>query len=171
GPIKPILDVLDKCMPVISDLKGQCTKLSSLFGQQTEQFVAVARQVLALADSMPQGGDVNIQFGNFDLGPTFDVRTAANLSAAVANVTRSVPAVMDQLNTPAGQPTRTFLAQIGTVPGGGLQFPFLQNPASVVGLFFGQNVDFFTFELPKLEASIGVTWPPHPGLGVHLRAH
>ena len=171
GPIKPILDVLDACIPVISDLAGRCTKLSSLFGQNAEDFIALARRLVTFAQSIPTNTDnISIAFGSFDIG-TFDVRTGS-LSGAVPRITQTVAGYLDQLNNAAGQPSRQFLMTMGTQPGGGLQFPILQSPMNVFRIFLGQDVSLFTFDMPRLNVGFQYSqyfpFPPLPILGVRL---
>src|SRR5262249_23227436 len=46
--------------------------------------------------------------------------------------------------------SKEFVHELTTIPGGGLQFPFLTNPASVFGLLLGKDAVLFTYDLPTL---------------------
>ena len=56
------------------------------------------------------------------------------------------------------------------LPTGSIQFPLLQNPASILGFLTGRDVTLFTYDLPKLR--LGFTYkysyPVFPGLNAFL---
>ncbi|WP_432811409.1 calcium-binding protein [Pantanalinema sp. GBBB05] len=51
----------------------------------------------------------------------------------------------------------TWLKQLGSLPGGGIAFPFLDNPfQSIVDLFAGNTFDLMTYDMPEFYASFAL---------------
>ena len=94
---------------------------------------------------------LEINFGSFDLSGT-DVATVSNLAGATPNPTGpAFQSVTDQLDNDSHSGDASFLSQLQTLPGGGFDFPILNNPTNVFGLFLGQNETLFDYELPDLS--------------------
>jgi hypothetical protein len=158
-PFKPVVDFLTRPIPVISDLFNHATSIVDLAQRLNPhldlRFLTVVEDVYQFLDSIPSGGNIVIDFGDFDLG-NFDLRGSTPVSQAHPNRGMRNPGTTDdqlmRSNDSDAPRSRSFVTRMGTVPGGGLQFPILQNPSSVFGLLLGQDVDLFTFDLPTLVA-------------------
>src|SRR5262249_18801348 len=122
-------------------------------GLVDRRFIDVVLAVLNLINTIPtDAGNLTIAFGSFDLG-NLDPRTLRDLRTVRPNVTGTAPSPDQQLNTPQGQNSRQFISRMRNQPGGGLQFPILQEPMSVFQLLLGQDVTLFTFQMPTLAVS------------------
>ena len=171
-PIMPVVNFMTARIPILSDLMGRTVSLVTLaqtFGRNVDlRFLNVVRDVYNFARSIPSAGNVMIDIGSFNLG-SFDPRVQQLGTAAVNIIRNAVPAMQQMaVSAPA---TRTFVSYMNSTPGGGLQFPLLQNPMSVFGLLLGRDVDLFTFDLPTLRAGFSYSqfFPILGPIGVRLR--
>ena len=130
-------------------------------------FLQTVSTITTLLNSIPSGGSIVIDFGSFNLG-SLDIR-GSQLSTATPNVTKPMPggSLNGQLSGDgaSGAAAQSFITQMSSVPGGGLQFPLLQNPSTAFGLFLGQDESLFTFAAPTLSAGLAYSQTfPIPGL-------
>jgi len=156
APIKPILDVLETPLPVISQLAGRnftLLDIAKLFGyldQGTYEFInsveELANMVSALQGFVDDNGSIG--FGDFSLA-NYDPRTADLQSINIS----SLPGY----NTPpltTDAAVNHFLDSAGpnlsSHDGKGLEFPILKSPATALGILFGKPVDLFTYDMPTL---------------------
>ena len=159
APLEPVLQVLNERLPVISDLLNKIgqpsvtllTLAQTLGGVDTAPIQGLAT-IVSLVNSVPtDASGLEINFGSFDLSGT-DVRTVSNLAGATPNPTGpAFQSVTDQLDNDSHSGDASFLSQLQTLPGGGFDFPILNNPTNVFGLFLGQNETLFDYELPDLS--------------------
>jgi Ca2+-binding RTX toxin-like protein len=175
-PLQPVIDFLQAPIPVISDLIGHKFTLLDLAGISDPTDVAFIKsiaQVVTLIDSIPtDGGNVAIQFGNFDLGAQTDVRTATASVLQSLNIASSPFAdVLDHLDGPLADDAKAFLAGLEGPDSGGLTFPIMNDPAAVFGLFLGKPVDLFHYTMPDLHisSSFNEFFPILGPLGVRLK--
>lgn len=65
----------------------------------------------------------------------------------------------------------TWLKNLGSLPGGGIKFPFLDNPIqSIVDLFAGNTFDLMTYDMPEFFASFALNqeFPIMAGVDLNL---
>ncbi len=154
-PIRPILDVLRKPIPVISDLGPQVTllDLAAHFGYaDAAEFVAAVGKIADLAgDLKTSGGDVWLDLGGFRV----DGESAQN-SRALGQLSPQQMELLDfdqiqsqlrQQGTPSQNDA--FTTSVSTT-GGAFEFPIL-NPANAFALLLGQDVPLFTYDMPRLD--------------------
>jgi Ca2+-binding RTX toxin-like protein len=170
GPIQPVLDILTVPLPVISDLAGEDFSLLDLAAELGYVDKGLVDAIEALADiartisTIPTGVDnISISFGAFNLGNT-DVRQAPDLTGVrpVTQQAQDVLTQLDNINTSSAAASKNFISQLRNAPGRGLQFPLLDNPATVFGLLLGKPQVLFTYDLPALRAAFTYTSPPFP---------
>ena len=69
---------------------------------------------------------------------------------------QGISTLMSQIPTGAKQETKAVMSKATSVTGGGFAFPILK-PANVFKLLMGQDVVLFTYDLPRLEVSMGMS--------------
>jgi Ca2+-binding RTX toxin-like protein len=182
-PIEPIVDVLTAPLPVANDLEFlvdtfaaetapydqvNLLDLASLLGNVDVEMLDAIVQIVDLATNIPNplaGQSVFIPLGEVIV---VDGKTnPGNVTAENASVTAKD--VLDELNNFAGndaqeqfaQESSAFLDSMTSIPGGGFQFPIIDNPASLLGVLLGQDATLFAYQTPQLSAdfSMGVTVP------------
>ncbi|BAU09732.1 GLUG domain-containing protein [Leptolyngbya sp. NIES-3755] len=187
-PIRPVLDLMEKELPGISDLskmvgRGPVTFIDAirLFGRGGEtiaKWLEIVRSIDSfIQESAETEGNIFINFGDFDF--TQDLRKSGEIELNSGSFRGGVSSVDDSLNrlqsgTGTGTGTGSTGA-IGKLKGLfgklrqiGLDFPLLSNPANVLGLFTGKTVDLVTWKIPELKAelsfsqSFGPLIPPIP---------
>jgi hypothetical protein len=152
GPLKPIFDLLEKPLPIISDLKGSpYTLLDASGDEELKPIVDIVDTLLNL--KVPTGGgDVGINLGSFDLGNT-DVRNVDDLTGVTPNVGTAVTNILNQVKS-ALPGDFTFLDDLSSMDSGGdggIQFPLLENPELAFNLLLGKPVDLFDYTLPNVD--------------------
>lgn len=169
-PIRPVLEQLTSPIPVVSDLIGPTTyvDLIRLFGEGGDTvagFVDSVANIVDLIDIPLTAGDpLILPLGNFDT--TFDPATGNFVPSAVGGSTdfddfldtvgEDSAEMRDYLqNIPQEEPqfSSTDPSKIASVTPGMFSIPLLQNPASAIGLLFGQDVDLLKYQAPVLDAS------------------
>jgi hypothetical protein len=118
----------------------------------------VPKLVAAIQALPPDVDDIPIQFGSYKLGGA-DVRVVKDLKE-VPPVPEGPPLgdVLYQLGelvktgTPGAAESKAVVESLKLVPGGGFKIPVWENPASLVGLFTGQDVVLATYDMPTLKA-------------------
>ncbi|MDY7007442.1 MAG: hypothetical protein SWX82_26800 [Cyanobacteriota bacterium] len=160
-PLDPIIDFVDDPIPLISEFAGDVDLLdlaqwSGTVSPETVQtarnFISAVKSINELSQAASSG---KVSFGDFVL--TGDDSQLDDVDLSDPNAT--LPNLQDlQLDLPApifsaGKPE--FVTKAETQPGGGLEFPILENPASVFGLFLGQDADLFTYDMPTFEFGFG----------------
>ncbi|HEV8293382.1 MAG TPA: calcium-binding protein, partial [Tepidisphaeraceae bacterium] len=178
APVKPIRDMLERRLPVLSDISAARDFFGAHNGIVTLLDVAaklglVKREWVDAVDSVYQfqaaletfstTGEINL--GSFNLGSA-DPRQLSNLTTVTPNATPPVAAPVDQL----GAAAKDKINQMKNVPGGGLKFPLLENPGSAIKLLLGQNADLFLFDMPPLDVhfSIDKSFPVLGPISVNL---
>ncbi len=152
GPLKPIFDLLDEPLPIISQLEGSPYTLLDASGYgYLKPIVQIVDQILSL--NVPAGGgSVGIALGSFDLGST-DIRDVANLSGVNPDPLGAVQGALDQVEAaiPGDFTFLTNLSSMGGTAGDGIHFPLLEDPKIAFNLLLGKPVDLFTYTLPDVD--------------------
>jgi hypothetical protein len=164
-PVQPVLDFLTQRVPVISDFEGQTVTLLGLAAQldpndfgAANDFVNFVQAVHQLAASVPtNGSNLQINFGNFDLGSLADVRTANLGNVNVPTFSDINPDSQDGYSQNSSAPTATqsFVHRLSN--SGGFSFPFLTKPSSLFGLLLGKAVTLVQFDSPVLNFTFDYT--------------
>ena len=157
GPIRPVLDVLNTRLPVLSDLgptrslldrndDGAVTllEMAALLGDGADSaatFISALSNVLDVADILDglsnNGDTVLLDFGSFDLG-SLDVRGLTDLTGASPNVTRATNP-LDQFKNSGSAEQREAAKKLTAAPGGGFVFPIIENPSFALRTADGQG--------------------------------
>ncbi|MGG6284259.1 DUF4347 domain-containing protein [Leptolyngbya sp. AN03gr2] len=186
-PIRPVLDLMEKELPGISDLskmvgRGPVTFIDAirLFGRggnTIAKWLEIVRSIDSfIQESAETEGNIFINFGDFDF--TQDLRKPGEIELNSGSFRGGVSSVDDSLNrlnrgtTGTGTGTPGAIDKLkglfGRLRQIGLDFPLLSNPANVLGLFTGKTVDLVTWKIPELKAelsfsqSFGPLIPPIP---------
>ena len=152
APMQPIVDVLTKPIPFLSDLAGEDIALIDLaetFDPTSSTYARIhgwADVITFLNTTLPTGSEARIDLGNYSIGGADARGGGFSLAAVAPQPTRVAPSPEAQDDDAAD-----FLAAKNGLPGGGLSFPILEDPLSAVGLLFGKPVDFFTYKVPGLD--------------------
>jgi Ca2+-binding RTX toxin-like protein len=176
-PIRPLLDILNTKIPVLSDLSelfgsGPVTFLDafSLFGsggESAKDIIRVVTQIAQFVDDAAEfaaAGDVVLNFGTFDL-TNLDLSAPATPGSLDFGQVRDGSGNLfsedfsfdDALNSISGpdntqvQNSRTVLTSLNASDGLGITFPIL-SPENIFKLLFGQTADLVNWQLPVLSA-------------------
>ena len=166
-PIRPVLEQLTTPIPVLSDLIGPTTyvDLISAFGNGGEtvaKFVDAVAQIVALIDIPTNSDQIILPLGNFStafdslsgkLVPT-PTGGSTNFDSFLSGLGDDVAEMRDYLaNIPQEEPqfSSTDPNKIVSVSEGMFSIPLLQNPASAIGLLFGDDVDLIKYQAPQLN--------------------
>ena len=171
-PIRPVLDVLNTRLPVLSDLgptralldtngDGSVTllEMASLIGNGADTaatFISALSNVVDVADILDRlsaaGDTALLDFGSFDLG-SIDVRGLTDLTGAAPNVTRATDP-LDQFTNSGSADQREAAKKLTASPGGGFVFPIIENPSSLFGLLMGKDVALVGYDMPAVNVSM-----------------
>ena len=186
-PIEPIVEILTAPLPVANDLDFLVDAFAAettprdavnlldfafVFGENFDvDMLDAIVQIVDLVNSIPvpaAGESVMIPLGEVVIidGSTGS-RDPDNVDTD--SVTVNDKDLSDELSNYSGseeqerfaQESASFIEKMSQVKGGGFQFPILQNPASLIGVFLGQDATLFAYQTPKLVAdfSLGITVP------------
>lgn len=182
-PIGPIVDVLQKRLPVIDDLgrsfldrnkdgRVSLRDIIELFpldgsAKPVFDFIDAVIQIKSIVDKIGDLidlGDIPIDFGSYTLDPDFDPRSPNfTLDQATAILNSSVGAIATQLeklaedgNTDAQKTQSFFKADIGNTTG--LEIPLLDAPDQVINLLLNKQVDLIRYDIPKLGFEAGFSY-------------
>jgi Ca2+-binding RTX toxin-like protein len=185
APVQPVIDVMTDPLPVLSDLLGRDVSLLDIAGQlgfvdpalvDTLKLIA---DVLDVINSIGGGGPGGIVIEeHLVLGDTVDLSNpfAINGLGDVASIIEQLGGGVLDLGGVAGDIADGLAGVIGDLAGqvaseaGGLTFPFLDDPAQVIGVFFGRPMTLVQFDLPPLEFGFDISafFPLLGPLGVQL---
>jgi len=158
SPIKGITEKLSADLPVVGfSLKDAAQKLASSpgsplgsgrFASSTLDFISQVNEGVKLLNSIDAllkipNADGTLKLDAFSLGDGFDIRTTN------VRESQSVPKPGSPLDS-AGSYFRS---------------PIWEEPKSAIGLLLGQNVDFLTYQTPKLDFGFDYHSPPIPVFG------
>ncbi|MGH7139623.1 MAG: calcium-binding protein, partial [Pirellulales bacterium] len=156
APIEPILSILTTDLPILSDfgIDVNLLDLARAFGYgDAADFIQTAADVVNVIHDIASIGAA----GGYNLGSysvNVDARTASDLGTST---TETAPPATDPADSSAKADLTGLSSNSDDASGQPiLQFPFLSNPASLVGLLLGQNVNLMTFNMPSLD--IGFHW-------------
>ncbi|GAB4460482.1 MAG: hypothetical protein OHK0037_07820 [Elainellaceae cyanobacterium] len=181
-PIGPIVDILQKRLPVIDDLgrsfldKNEDGRVSlrdiiELFplgdAKPVFDFIDAVIQIKNIVDkvgNLIDLGDIPIDFGSYTLNPEFDPRDPNfTLDKATAILNGGVEAIATQLeklaesgNADAQKTQSFFKADIGNTTG--LEIPLLDAPDQVINLLLNKQVDLIRYDIPKLGFEAGFSY-------------
>ncbi|MGD1704988.1 hypothetical protein [Dapis sp. BLCC M229] len=164
-PLEPVINFIDAPIPLISEFAGDVDllDLAKFSGYVDPKVIDTARNFIGAVNRINELLDAEdsgkVSFGDFVL--TGDDSQLDDLDLSDPNA--ALPNLQDlQLDLPA--PTFTagtpeFVTKAEQQPGGGLEFPILEDPASVFGLFLGQDADLFTYDMPTFDFTFGYSQP------------
>jgi Ca2+-binding RTX toxin-like protein len=184
-PIEPVLNFLNTQIPIINTSLLQA--VVELFGgdaQNVGQFFQFVTGIVDFASDFSAGGSGNqllIPLGSFNLN-SFDLRQAAgsntngslpdpSTSAGFSQIESTLQSAGDlnfnsqgQIDSSAADASSTFSSDLNTAGAGSFSFPILDDPKSLIGLIFGQNVTLVQITSPELTAGASYTveipvWP------------
>jgi Ca2+-binding RTX toxin-like protein len=172
-PLKPVLDTISACIPVLSDLSGSCVSLLTLAetlngseGEFVPDFVFDVVRVVQFFNALPSPEDVpgnlTIPIGGADrvFGLNGGLLRDGKLDPSQARDAYQ-PGSFDNLGNllsslngqPAVQGAGSDNLKASDLEGFGVTFPFLQEPAKLLGLLFGQDVDLIVWQPRELKLS------------------
>ena len=170
-PVQPIVDFLTTPIPVISDFGQEVTPLviaeqiATAYGYEfVTDFIGAVADIITLVNSIPTVSDtVYIPMGSFDLLGT-DPRNEEDLQDVTPNVTQQVDPMMEL--EMADMEAKGFYDEMHDI---GIFLPIIEDPSQLFGLFLGQQVDLFLYDMPELKFEvpfpiirIGPVIPPYP---------
>jgi hypothetical protein len=161
-PLEPLADFLMAPIPALSNLSEQFNQgpvtVANLFpsdSQTIEDFAAAIHAINGLNPANLANGVVDL--GSFTI--TDPRATDANGDSSAAGILTDAARtdVVSQISSVSAG-AASFFNAIGTFGNSqGFQFPMLENPAKIFGLFLGQNTTLFTFTLPPFNLSTQFT--------------
>lgn len=178
-PIKPILDMVTARIPIISDLAGKTITFLDLaegFGYLdpgTRQFIEQAIKIIDLISDIPTGtGTILIPIGSFSLGQGEDGSYSETNPLGNLDVGDLEEAILNGMDSASTASSTQITQTAGFVGEGGLgsmdnfQFPFIQNPSELFGLFTGAPVRLVEWQMPtfKFEFTYTQKIPIYPPL-------
>ncbi|MGP1387017.1 MAG: DUF4347 domain-containing protein [Thainema sp.] len=177
--VGPVIDFLDARVPLISDLLGRNVTMLDIAEtlqlldastiQTARQFIEAVQVIRSLVDlvaSVPDDSSVVIPFGDFVVGEGFSSNLNLNLRGTSSSQLNSqfnslsFSAIDPSSSLQSGggandaavvSKTQSFISQINNAPNGGIKFPILTDPGSVIGLLFGQDADLFFYDMPEFD--------------------
>ncbi|NER27111.1 MAG: calcium-binding protein [Symploca sp. SIO1C4] len=174
-PIQQINDVLNQRIGFLSDLTGKeitlltLAEVASKFGGNSTQegfetaknFSEALDLIDTLTDLSNNAEELEIKLDNFNVS-NFDLR---NSNASIAEATpisigEFLESPFEQISQSTSPKHQSFF-NIIQENDSGLQFPILENPASAINLFLGQNIDFLKFDPSPvgIKAGLGTEIP------------
>jgi Ca2+-binding RTX toxin-like protein len=132
---------------------------------QAEAIESISK-LINLIDSIPSNtNNIQIALGSFNLGSA-DV---SNRNFALSSIEIPDPepdpevdeTKLDNLDNiiPNATNGNNFITELKKIPGEGLKFPILTDPKIAVGLLLGQEVDLFSYKVPKVQFDFVYTSP------------
>ncbi|QDV66071.1 Bifunctional hemolysin/adenylate cyclase precursor [Crateriforma conspicua] len=167
-PLQPTIETLTQPIPVLSDILGPTTfiDLIGTFGSGGETVARFVDAVIAVNDaivSLPLSADgLVLPLGNFTIETdTFGNATprsnggAENIDDFLEDADNAANDAAEYLRElPRGQSTASAGGST-TVEPGKFAFPIFDDPASAIGLLFGNDIDLVKFQAPTLNAEFG----------------
>ncbi|MEO1526149.1 MAG: PKD domain-containing protein, partial [Planctomycetota bacterium] len=166
-PVRPVLEQLTTPIPVLSELIGPTTyvDLISAFGDGGEtvaRFVDAVAEIVALLDIPINSDEIILPLGSFStafdaqLGKLIPTSTggATEFDSFLNDLGENFSEMRDYLaSIPQEEPrfSATDPNKIASVGEGMFSIPLLQNPASAIGLLFGDDVDLIKYQAPQLN--------------------
>ncbi len=160
-PVQPLLDFLNAPIPILSDFSGENVTILTLASQIPElqsvtrfiQAVDVISRISSLVGNV--GNNVYIEIGDFNFGG-FNLRLPRGVAGGMPlNAGTSTPQfaafLSNAQNSMLSSLNATPWASIPIQAEFGISVPFIQNPASLIGLLFGQTVDLIEIDLPTFS--------------------
>jgi len=160
-PIKPILDILTKPLPVLSTFSPKEITLLDIAQivdpKANLGFLKAWAGITNLVKSIPTDKSaLLIDLGSFDLG-SLDVRSSSfDIKTSSLNITKKVGNISQQLekntNSSAASIAK-FVAQMKSSESsvGKLNFKLLDDPTTAFNLLLGQQADLFSYKMPSLN--------------------
>ncbi len=170
-PVRPVVKLLLQPVPVFSHWLGDSFTFMKLLGlSQSEQSLVRSLDALSRLNDRVKAltTDVtSIDIGSFQITGA-ETRSEGDLTTATAKAVGKAP--LDWKSQAGPGSVRTFLLDMTNMEGAGLQFPILTDRFAAFKLLLGQDVALFTYQLPALVKTIGVSqfFPVIGPLGVRL---
>ncbi len=158
-PIKPVLDILTRPLPVISELAGRdftLLDIAQLFGyvsSDTRKFIEAASTLIKLAEAAKKLTSSGLDLGSYVVaGPgAADMRRTSLQSINPATVSGD----RDQnANNRLNGEVNAFVDAAHKLPSkqpGGFRFPILERPVDALGLLMGRDVSLVTYTMPSMR--------------------
>ncbi|MCB1964814.1 MAG: hypothetical protein KDI64_01850, partial [Candidatus Accumulibacter sp.] len=185
-PVQPIIDILEKSLPVLSDLAGHDVTLLDLAeifgGGETRAFFQAVETLLDAIDLIEtidaSSSDVMIALGDFKLGGTgHDMRQQANtLASGQSKATGSAfdydeSALHQGISTQSSSTASAAKAStslLTKLKNSGIRLPFVTSPSQILGMLSSDfsSIDFLQWDMPalKLDFDMRESYPVFPGL-------
>jgi Ca2+-binding RTX toxin-like protein len=186
APVQPIIDVMTDPLPVLSDLLGHDVSLLDIAGElgfvdpamvDTLKLIA---DVLDVINAIGSGGpgviviqhDLVLGGSGVDISNPLAINGIGDVSAILTQLGGALdlpPGLVSDIAGAVGDVLGGLIGQASS-ESGSLTFPFLENPAEVIGVFFGRPMTLIAFDLPPLVFGfdISVFFPLLGPLGVQL---
>ena len=190
APVKPVIEILQTSLPIISQLAGRDFTLLDLaemfvpiFGgeisPETRKFIKSASDLIQLVDFVNQvSASGRIQLGSYQLSggsssssSQVDVRTSrlsnVNPRELKDSITNNKPEQVSLSDKISGK-AKDFIAQGKQVPSGngsgaGFSFPILENPLGILQILLGKDdVSLFKYDMPQMKFVSPFTIGPFP---------
>lgn len=163
GPIQPIVDILTKPLPVISDLGPPVTllDLARMTGTFNTGLIEAIADIITLVNAIPTNVDnVVIGFGDFVIfelmadGSTMGTNPA-DKNADLGNLSKEQGATAVMTQPSQQNQTTGFVNKLKNTRG--FKFPILSDPTSIFGLLTGEEVVLFGYDMPVFELDLSYT--------------
>ncbi|WP_413172043.1 DUF4347 domain-containing protein [Anabaena azotica] len=187
-PIRPVLDILDKEIPVISDLskllgQGKVTFLDAIgaLGEGGAEVAKVIRIFKEISDFVEDAAALNGKNIEITLGSLADIATdirnattinvdSNKISGVIKQGIDGVKNALSQVGSADATAAENFFtSSVGTADTGlGLAFPIFTDPSNIFKLLLGQTADLITWDIPAFKAGFsfsqlfGPIIPPIP---------
>ncbi len=180
-PVKPLIDFLRTPIPILSDFSGDPVTILTLASQMPElqsvtKFIEAVGVVSDIASLVGNVGDnVFIEIGDFNFGG-FNLRLPRGVAGGLpidagTQTAQFASFLTNARNSMLSSLGGTAWASIPIQPDFGISVPFIQNPASLLGLLFGQTVDLIEIDLPTFSFPFQfptITIPVYPSPPITL---
>ncbi len=170
GPLQPVIDILTRPIPILSDLGSNKVTLLDFLGLTPDEVSAI-RGLADIANLAAQVGtfvnDGNVQIDLGSLRVSGDVRMDA--AEDLGLILSRPPQAPGSQNVDLGQ----FLSGVTDLGGGGLSFPLLTDFQDIGKLFLGQDVDLFDYRPAPFGVDFAYSqyFPVFGYIGVNLGGH
>ncbi len=180
-PVKPLIDFLRAPIPILSDFSGDPVTILSLASQIPElqsvtkfiEAVGVVSDIAGLVGNV--GNNIYIEIGDFNFGG-FNLSLPRGVAGGMplnagTSTSQFASFLSSAQSSMASSLHATPWASIPIQDDFGISVPFIQNPASLIGLLFGQTVDLIEIDLPTFSFPFQfptITIPVYPSPPITL---
>ena len=177
APVQPVVEVLTKALPVLSDLSGHPVTLVDVarqFGRaDVANFAQAVIDVNNLIVGLPQvGPDVWIDLGEFSIpgSVALDPDNGGDFQMDV-HAPSTMPLAQFGSSSKGGSSSGKWVNNLQGAKGS-FSFPFLTDPSQAFELLLGGDADLFRYDAPALGVDFSYSQffpvPPIPILGAEV---